>query len=125
VKLSSINVNEVFMDCLFAAGEETITHVVGKGILNDFAFHPERLEKHRDEIKAMLLQLPETFYASKGGGWSFLNACMTQEGEQWGEHESMQQLLALGTATEDAKIMLPHDMWDMLPGGMPYFSVAA
>jgi hypothetical protein len=54
---------------------------------------------------------------------SFLNACMTKDDNQWGEHQNMEQLLALGIAIGYARILLPRNMWSVLPGGVPYFSV--
>ena len=123
--LTAENVNAVFMDCLFRDGEDTSNPAVGEGVLHKFGFHRERLEAHRDEIKQMLNCLPDNFQASKGGGWSFLNACMTKDGEQWGEHRSIEQLLALGLASGQATMLMPREMWKVLPGGMPYFSVVS
>ena len=48
---------------------------------------------------------------------------MTKSGEQWGEHMNIEQLLALGIATGQAGYPMPKEMWKMLPGGMPYFTV--
>lgn len=122
-KLTAQNVNEVFMDCLFRNGEDTSKAVTVEGIVSKFVFHPSRLESHKTDIKEMLSALPEQFQTDKGGGWSFLNACMTNDGEQWGEHQNMEQLFALGIATGQAKWLLPRDIWHSLPGGMPYVSV--
>jgi hypothetical protein len=35
----------------------------------------------------------------------------------------MEQLLALGTATRQMTILMPREMWDMFPGGMPYIAI--
>lgn len=123
MKLTSANLEMIFKDCLFRDGEDTSNHAIGKGIRADFGFHPERLQSHAEEVQSMLSELPESFHSDKGGGMSFLNACMTQDGEQWGEHQNMEQLFALGTALGKAKLLLPREMWSALPGGMPYFSV--
>ena len=57
-----------------------------RGIVGGFAFREDKLEERREDVKSMLLQLPDEFQKGKGGGGSFLNACMTASGEQWGEH---------------------------------------
>lgn len=121
--LTAENVETIFRDCLFRDGEDTSTGKIVDGVLGKFGFHPERLAAHKTEIAEMLGGLPDEFMAEKGGGWSFLNACMTKNGDQWGEHMNIEQLLVLGIATEQAKILMPREMWKMLPGGMPYFAV--
>jgi len=123
MKLTAENVNTVFRACLFEDGEDTANAVKAEGIMSNFGFHPERLAKHKADIASMLAELPDEFRADKGGGWSFLNACMTRDGDQWGEHVNMEQLVTLGIATGHAKMLLPRDMWEVLPGGMPYFAV--
>ena len=123
--LTAGNVNEVFMDCLFRDGEDTSKAVVAEGVMQKFGFHPDRLEAHKTEIREMLECLPDDFQPDKGGGTSFLNACMTKEGEQWGEHSNIEQLLALGIATKQAAMLMPREMWNILPGGMPYIGVTA
>lgn len=44
---------------------------------------------------------------------------MTKEGNQWGEHLNMEQLVVLGVASGNLQYCLPKQMWSMLPGGMP------
>lgn len=89
----------------------------------EVGFHPERLESHKQEIKNLLMGLPRQFREKEGGGWSFLQACMDKDGNQWGEHKDVEALVCLGIATGQAKFQLPRDMWKVLPGGMPYFVV--
>lgn len=119
-------VNEVFMDCLHRPEEVPNAQipadaVVVEGILNTFAFHRERLESHRAEVQAWLALLPIAFRKNGGGGWSFLNACNQEGGEQWtGLHRRMDQLFTLAIGLGLAKWLMPRDMWDALPGGMPY-----
>ncbi len=98
--------------------------VIVEGILSKFAFHPERLEAQREQVKAWLRQLPDPFQEKGGGGMSFLNACMTKNGEQWGEHPSMDALFSLAQGLKLAKLCLPRAMWSALPGGMPYYSIS-
>jgi hypothetical protein len=121
--LTADNVYTVFKKCLFKEGEPHTDPALVAGIVNRFGFHKGRLESNRAEILELLLQLPEQFHVDKGGGWTFLNACVTQTGEQWGEHINIEQLLALGIATNQARYLMPRDMWKVLPGGMPYFVV--
>lgn len=122
--LTCKRLHEIILDCLFKDGEDTSKGVVVEGIKHNFSFHPERLENHKAEIGAMLRELPSEFSATGGGGWSFIQACVTKDGKQWGEHPNIEELLVLGIATKQAKICLPRTLWSVLPGGMPYFSVS-
>ena len=57
------------------------------------------LEQSKGNIEEMLLQLPREFMRSAAmGGSSFLRACLDNKGYQWGEHENVDELLALGKA---------------------------
>jgi hypothetical protein len=124
VGLTAEHVNAVFMDCIFKDGEDTSNHVVAEGIAHTVGFNPERLESHRQEITDMLAELPDDFKVSGGGGYSFLNACLDRNGNQWtGLHQTMEQLVQLGIATNQVEYCLPRDMWSAFPGGMPYFMV--
>jgi hypothetical protein len=145
MKLTADNVVEVFMDCLFTEDEmiaiglehytaeqvlamEDPPFLVASGIVNDVALHPERLETHRGEVREMLRQLPKEFQsvsAGGGGGWSFLNMCMRDDGEQWtGLHRTQEHLATLAIALKEGSWLLPREMWEAFPGGMPYFSVS-
>jgi hypothetical protein len=124
-KLTAASVNEVFMDCLFRDGEDTSKAVTAQCVMSNFGFNPARLEINQSLIGEMLLCLPDEFHLDKGGGMSFLNACVTRDGDQWGQHQDIEQLLALGIATKQAKILLPRALWQSLPGGMPFFAVRA
>lgn len=121
--LTANNVHETFIACLFGDGEPTESAVIVEGICGKFGFDPVRLEKHKQAIGEMLSMLPDGFKVNKGGGMSFLNACVTADGTHWGEHRSMEQLFALGLATGHATLCLPRQMWEALPGGMPYYSI--
>jgi hypothetical protein len=122
-KLNYKNVNELFLSLLFTDGEDRTNYVLGEGAMLKCGFHPMRLNEFENDIADMLLQLPDEFMQSKGGGMSFLNACMDKDGEQWGEHNTIDQLLAMGIASKKASFLMPREMWSMLPGGMPYFVV--
>jgi len=125
MKLTSKNVSEIFEDCMFREDELVDGHpeppmIEVEGILAKFGLHKGRIEAHTPEIVDLLTQLPPQFRESTGGGWTFLNACHTAEGEQWGEHRNMEQLFVLGIAAGKARWCMPKDMWKVLPGGMPY-----
>ncbi|MCB9823315.1 hypothetical protein H6800_03520 [Candidatus Nomurabacteria bacterium] len=117
-------VEEIFLDCLFQDGEDTSSYVKAEGIMATVGFHPARLESHREEIEAMLAELPDAFFESRGGGMSFLNACLDRHGNQWtGLQQTMDQLFTLGIAIDKASFLLPREMWNAFPGGMPYVVV--
>lgn len=123
-KLNSQRVEEIFMDCLFRDGEDTSKHVVAEGIVRTVGFHPERLQGHKEEISALLDELPDTFKKSGGGGMSFLHACIDKHGNQWTSlHLRMEQLFQLGIATGKVELLMPREMWPALPGSMPYYVV--
>lgn len=130
MKLTAENVTNIIMDCLFT--EEEVEACNGKpeklvkadGVMTSMGFHPERLESHRTEVADMLSELPPEFmHDNPSGGWSFLQACMTKDGEQWAEHRNIDELLLLGLGLDLVRFILPRDMWRILPGGMPYFVV--
>ncbi len=123
ITLTAETVDVVFRNCLFKEDEDTATAVLVDGIVSKFGFHPERLAGHRETIFSLLTQLPDEFMQSKGGGWSFLNACIDKKGALWGEQPTMEQLFALGLAAELVTLLMPKEMWSALPGGMPYFAV--
>jgi hypothetical protein len=119
--LKSERVSEIFMDCLSQENEESIKI---EGIAHDVIFNPTRLEKYRKEVFEMLKELPENFMKSKGGGWSFLNACLDKNGDQWTSfHLVMEQLFLLGLGLKLVESVMPKNMWKMFPGGMPYYVV--
>lgn len=128
MELTAANVDTVMRDCLFFAEEAPNNQVppdavVVHGIIRSFGFHPGRLESHRENVRSMLMELPPEFLASRGGGMSFLNACMTRTGKHWGEHSNMECLFVLGIGLGLAKWCLPREMWGVMPGGMPYVVV--
>lgn len=128
MNLTAENVETVFKDCLFLDGEIPNDHppnhmVKVEGIMHNFGFHSERLNSHKEDVVSMLTELPDDFRAGSGGGASFLNACMTKSGIQWGEHINIEQLVALGIGLGVVSYCLPKAMWSMLPGGMPYFVI--
>lgn len=123
MKLTAENVEVVFKDCLHNDSENMDDTVLVEGIVHNFGFHSDRLNKHKDDITSMLNYLPKEF-KKDGGGWSFLNACDDKNGNQWtGLHIVMEQLITLGIAIKKVEYRLPKSMWSALPGGMPYFVI--
>jgi hypothetical protein len=125
MKLTSANVREIFTDCLFKddeinnEGKPIPEAIMVQGLINNFGFHKERIWKHEAEIKELLDQLPAEFKE----GWSFLNMCVDKEGNQWGEHRNMEELVCLGLAINKVHLLMPREMWAILPGGMPYYQI--
>lgn len=129
MKLTGVEVRRIFTDCQFkpdeiTPGEVPEGAVEAEGIVARFGFHPERLASHKDEITELVMQLPDEFRMSKGGGWSFLNMCQDREGYQWADlHQTMEMLLVLGIAVGKMMIQIPKELWPMMPGGVPYVAV--
>ena len=123
--INTQEVEKIFMDCLHNPSKKTKNNIVIiEGITCKFGFHPKKLELHKERIIAMLSELPTQFRQNSGGGWSFLNACNTKDGEQWtGLHQRMEQLFVLGMGIGKAKYVMPRKMWNSLPGGMPYIVI--
>jgi len=128
--LTAKKVETIVIDCLFKPEEiadgkvkDQEMLVVGEGIVRNFGFHKTRLESHREEIIAMLKELPDQFHKTKGGGWSFLNACNDKHDRQWtGMQSAMEELFALGTAIGKVHWQMK-SMASMMPGGMPFVMV--
>lgn len=124
MKLEPQTVEKIFRDCLFQEGEDTSKHIPAEGITTNVGFHPDRLKQHHLEIVELLQELPSEFQEKHGGGWSFLNACEDKNGNLWtGLHSIMEQLFLLGIAIGQVKCLMPRQMWNALPGGVPYYVV--
>lgn len=93
------------------------------GIVNRFRLSGNRLEEKRADIEAMLRQLPPQFMVAGGGGWSFLQACLRADSVHWGEHPDMERLFALGLGIGVVVEPLPREIWNALPGSMPYYVI--
>jgi len=122
MRLTTEAVANIFKDCLFRDGESTENHVPAEGIVTNVGFHPERLQSHASEVRELLMELPEAFRESRGGGWTFLNAACDKHGVQWGEHRNMEQLFLLGIGLGLVRECMP-GMRAILPGGMPYYVI--
>jgi hypothetical protein len=123
-------VEKAFLDCLYreeeieGPGKIPEGAVVVEGIFNKFAFHPERLEEKRTKITAWLKALPHQFRIHEGGGWSFLNACLQDNGLQWTDLQvRMEQLFCLGIGLGLVDYLLPRELWSSMPGNVPYYVI--
>jgi len=136
MRLTAENVHATIKECLpksisaadrekLEKGEAVDGITLVKGVVGGFAFVTSKLEAKRADIESMLKELPPEFMKSGGGGYSFLNACMTKDGEHWGEQPTVGELVCLGLGLKLVEFVMPREMWSALPGGMPYFVVAA
>lgn len=122
MKLSSKNVEDIVRDSLCHTVESD--GITIDGVVGTYKFNSDKLESHRTEIESMLSQLPNEFKKSGGGGWSFLNACDDKNGKQWTSfHQTMEQLFCLGMGINKVECQLPKEMWELMPGGMPYYMI--
>lgn len=127
--ISPTAVMDAAQDCLFRESELTDGNpppsaILVEGIVNSYAFHPDRLEAYRSDVIDWLSLLPHGFRQEVGGGWSFLMACDQSDGTQWtGEHRVMEVLFCLGIGLGLAHWQLPRELWPALPGSMPYVSI--
>lgn len=123
--INSVNVTEIFVNCLFKKEEiidglPVVEPIYVDGIIAKFGLHPERLKKYSSEINLFIDELPEQFKH----GWSFLNLCTTKDGELWtGFHQVCEQLMVLGVAIGRIEYCLPKEQWDILPSGLPYIRI--
>lgn len=135
-KLTAEAVSETLKRCLFREDEPENNEpgsddypVKVEAITGTFGFHRDRLEAHREQVLSWLNELPLEFLTGStggGGGWTFLNLCNRRDGTQWtGLHSTMQELCALAIGLGLAHWLMPRDMWDVLPGGMPYVQFSA
>ena len=123
MQLTPQNVDKLITSALYteeeipADGKPPENAVIVEGMVRKFGFHPERLEKTRKDVQAMLGQLPDEFRE----GWSFLNMCNTKDGDLWtGDHAKMEALVALAIGLGIGSYPFPREMWPILPGGVPY-----
>lgn len=119
-------ISTIMKDCLFkneelpSDGSVPPNAKTVKGIVRTFGFHPERLENHRQEVLAIIEEIPQAFLEDSGGGWTFMNLPMDKNENQWGEQTNAEDLLVLAIGLGLADYLLPRDMWSSLPGSMPY-----
>lgn len=130
--IDPVRVEAILLDCLFRKDElhgETPppNAVQADGPVTQFHFHRERLNSHREEVRAILRLLSIEFVSTAqggGGGWSFLQGCVDKNGTLWtGLQRRVEQLLALGMALGYVTCQIPREYWAVLPGGVPYYEI--
>ena len=120
MKLSAENVTNVLDIVLSSEKVETNNNICVKGIIHDYCFDKKKINEYQSDIESMLECLPDEFKE----GWSFLNLCLDKDGNQWTSfHLTMEHLVVLGIAIERVVFPFPRDVWDVLPGCMPYILI--
>ena len=118
--LSSTRVEEIYTDCLAKHYEPSAEPVFAIQMIA--GFNQSRLNGHRAEIEAMLLQLPVQFQDKNGA--SFLDADTDINGTQWtGVHQTVEKLILLGLAIGKVAFTVPREYWSVLPKKAPFFTV--
>lgn len=125
MKLTATNVESLFISCLFAVSEDSSNPLIVEGVKQKVGFDPKRIEQNKTEIETLLSQCEPTFFdTSEGKGWTFLNFCQDKNGELWtGVHRICDHLICLGLAIGKVNFLLPRELWDALPGGVPYLQI--
>ena len=114
MKLTSRNVEQIFVGCLFQRDEDTANALTITGTKMKVCFNPAKLEEHRQDIIDMMQCLPAKFH---GPGASFLDMCMDKHDILWtGSHIYMDNLLCLGLAVDRVEMMEPR-------ANTPYFKI--
>ena len=117
--LNAESVAQKFEYCLSTSSDLTAS-VEAEGILIKASFSPDRLKECSQFIVECLSHLSTNFYASEGGGWTFLNMCSTIDDKLWtDQHYVCDQLLTLAVGARLADVML-REVSEALPGGVPY-----
>lgn len=116
--LSAKAIEDIIKACHAEHGE-----LHGWGVTGRMDFTQELLQ-HRDEVLAMLDELPTPFLSANeggGGGWTFLNLCQRRDGTQWtGFHLMMDAFVGIASALKLCRFVLPRFMWAHLPGSVPF-----
>ncbi len=127
--LSEERVNEIFEKLLFKddelrGGKPIVEPIWGMGRQNEFGFFPERLNARKEEIMNMLLELPDQFKESEGGGYPFISAQYRKDMTFWTTNlQHVEQLMAMGHALGFIVFRTKKELWKDLPGGGPIFAV--
>ena len=114
---------DITLDCNGDLAEVPADAVLAEGVIHRYAFDPKRVVAQKENIRTLLNEMSPEFHVGQGGGYSFLNACMDKHGNHWAEHSTIDDLICLGLATGFVTIPIPRDMWQILPGSVPYFTV--
>jgi len=121
MNLTAENVHDIFKKCL---SNDSVDIKIVDGVLTKASFCIKKLEENKSNISDMLNDLPDSFKKGTGDGWSFLNMCEDNKGSQWTDfHVTVDELVCLGIAVDKMSYLMPREMWNVLPGGMPYLVI--
>ena len=122
-------IQKIVADCLFKK-EEILNDqpppnaVKVEGITCTMFFHPERLKAHKEELKEILSEFPDSYMKHLGGGYTFQAFCYTKDNDLWtGLHSTMETLLCLGIGNNLIEYCLPRELWVALHKEMQYLSI--
>lgn len=114
-------VRDILNRCFYEEGIDEVAPpadaIETRPYISTFVFDPVRVAAVREEVYALLMDLPVSFQL----GDLFTNMCMDRHLHQWGEHVHMEELLALGVATGLVEVA-PRESWPAL-GGVPLVSI--
>lgn len=120
-----LKVENIFFDCLYKEhelidGKPIVDPITVEGIHTNFGFNPNSIERNKERIKELVLNLHPMFH----NGWSFLNLCLDKNEDLWtGEHRTMEKLMVLAIAAGYMKYCLPKKDWNAFPQNMPYIII--
>lgn len=118
--LTAQRVLDVFAACLCKPGESTERCVKVEGVLTTVYLWPECLVRQREEIEAMLAELPDSF---RSPGDTFMNAQYDRYGSRWTQLPGVVDcLFQLGTAIIKLECLVARENWYAFPGG-PYYVI--
>jgi hypothetical protein len=131
--LTSQRVEALFRDSL-CREEEThqgiplVPTMKALGLTIKVEFNKVRLDSHREEVKAMLNELPIEFksvWNGGKGGQSFIKLCVTKEGIRWtNNHRALEQLCLLAIGLDLGCFPFPRQTWSRFPNGIPDFCIS-
>lgn len=123
MRLTAENVERVFAECL--ATPESTKRTNAHGVVLRVEFDTNRIGVHSADILDLLSQLPRSFFAGEGDGWTFLNMCIDDTGRQWTDfHQTADKLVCLGLAMGVLEFTIKQrELWQCFPGKMPYITI--
>lgn len=116
-------INEIYEKCQKNASSRS-DEAVESGFAGTVYLNQDDLEHHKHEIACILMnQDPKFFKHGEAGGCTFLNLPFNAQGVQWCEQFTAAQLCILGIGLGLVEYLMPPEMWDALPGGVPYLAI--
>lgn len=123
IMIDPVRVGILFEDCLLP-NKDHEPFIAVEGITATIAMDPAKLEAHRAEIRSLVDSLPIAFHETGGRAQSFLQMCMDSSGNQWTAfHRDCEKLFLMAAGLRMARFWLPRNLWELLPGGMPYITI--